>query len=94
MIYTKYNPEFKLRIPKNIVVDSYGTVNLRMSNYQNKINILIVINLSWALELEHYLLSIKLLAKKCIKLFLKIFGGLSEILIDKKIFGLADINEN
>ena len=65
-----------------------------MSDFKGIINILIIINIRWALELSHNLLHTIFLAKKDIKIFWRNIGQISKIVIDDEVFGLADIIEN
>ena len=50
--------------------------------------------MSWALELSYNLLSIISLAKKNIEIFPRKASQSFEIVVDNKIFGLANIIEN
>ncbi len=92
--YTEYEHEFEIGAGEKIVAYSYGNVNLRMSDLKGNINTLTVTNVSWALELGHNLLSIIPLARKSNEVFLRKAGQPSEIVVDEKVFGLADIIEN
>lgn len=65
-----------------------------MTDFIDNINIMTVTNVNWALELSHNLLSIISLARKDIEVRLRKAGQLSEIVVNKEVFGLADIIEN
>lgn len=50
--------------------------------------------MSWTLELSYNLLSIILLARKSIEVYLKKTDQSLKIIINEKVFSLADIIEN
>lgn len=62
---------------------------MKMSDYKSNSNILTVTNMSWVLEHGYNLFSTILLARKSVKAFLRKVVLLSEIIVNKKIFGLA-----
>ena len=93
-IYTKYEHEFQTGTGEKIAANGYGNVDLRLSDYDDNITILTVTNMSWALQLDHNLLSTILLAKKSIDVSLRKAGQPSEIIADDEVFGLADMIEN
>lgn len=92
--FTEYKYEFETRTREKIAAHSYNNVDLRISDLKDNINILTVIYMSWALELNHNLLNTILLVKKGVKIILKKASQSSEIIIDEKIFGLANIIKN
>lgn len=67
---------------------------MRIGDYQDNINILTITNVIWASKTDHNLWSIIILAKKCIKMFLNRAGPLSKIIVDEKVFGLANMIKN
>lgn len=69
-------------------------MNLRISDLKDIINILTVTNMGWALELRHNLLTTIYLATKSIKVFLRKTCQFFEIVINNRVFGLADIIKN
>lgn len=89
----EYKYKFEIKLREKIAPHNYSNVNLRISNLKDNINILIVINVSWALELGHSLLSIISLAKKDVKVFIRKTSQLLKIIVNK-VFSLADIIEN
>ncbi len=50
--------------------------------------------MSWALELGYNFMNIIFLARKGVDVCLRKAGQTSKIVVDKEIFGLADIIEN
>lgn len=93
-IYIKYKNGFKTKIREKIATHNYGNIELKMSDYQGNINILTVINISWAAELNHNLWYTIPLTKKDVNVFLSEAGWLSGITINEKVFSLANIIEN
>lgn len=89
--YIEYEYDFETGIKEKIATHDYGNVNLRMSDFKDNTNTLMVTNMSWAPKLGHNLLSIILLVKKNIEIFLKKAGQPSKIVVDDKVFDLADI---
>ena len=92
--HTEYKHEFGTGIGEKIVAHSFDNVDLIMSDLNGNIDSLIVTNLSQVPELGHNLLSTILLARKGIEVFLRKAGQPSEIIVDEKIFALANIIEN
>lgn len=90
----EYKHEFEIGIDKKIAAHNYGNINLKMINLTGNSNTLTVTNMSQTAELSHNLLSIIFLARKDVKIYLKKASQLLEIVIDKKIFDLANIIEN
>ena len=58
-------------IDKKIMIHSYKNIDIKISDFKNIINILIVTNIKLALELSYNLLIILSLAKKNIEIFLR-----------------------
>lgn len=92
--YTKFKHKFKIGTREKITAHGYGNVELRIIDLTNIINTLTVTNISWAPELDHNLLTTIPLPKKSVKMFLRKASQLFKIIIDKEIFGLANIIEN
>ena len=90
----EYKHKFETETGEKIAAHGYSNVDLRISDYHGNINSWTVINVSWALELGNNLLSIIPLAKKVVEVFVSKAGRLSKKVVDKKIFGLADMIEN
>lgn len=87
----EYKHKFKTKTRETIVVYNYGNIHLRMIDLIGNVNTLTGFYMSWAPVLGHNLLSTIALARKCVKVCLEKAGQLSKIIIDKKIFRLADI---
>lgn len=66
-------------------------MNLTISDLQNNMNILIVNNISQALDLCYNLYSTIFLVKKSVEKFLKKFGQFPQIVIDKKVYRIVNI---
>lgn len=79
---------------KKIITCSYVNVKLKINNLESIINILTVINMNQALQLGHNSLSNIFLIKKDIYIFLTKDSEISIIVINNKIFILANIIEN
>lgn len=92
--YIKYKHKFETKREKKIVAKNYGNVDLKITDLIGNVNILIVTNISRALELGYNSLNIILLARKNIEVYLKITDQPSKITIDKEVFGLANIIKN
>ena len=92
--YTEYEHEFEIETREKIATHGYNNVNLRISDLKGNTNIPTITNVNWAPKLGQNLLSIILLAKKSVEMFLRKASQPSEIDVDDKVFGLADIIEN
>lgn len=92
--YINYKHKFEIKLKEIIIAHNYSNIELKIDNSKNNMNILTITNVSWAPELSHNLLSTIFLAKKSIEIIFKKAGKLLKIIIDKYIFGLANIIKN
>ena len=65
-----------------------------MIDLTHNVNTLTVTNMSWVPKLDHNLLNTILLARKCVEVCLRKTDQPLEIVVDEKVFGLADIIKN
>lgn len=90
----EYEHEFETRTEEKILAYGYGNIDFGMIGLKDHINTLTVTNMSWAPEIGHNQLSTILLASKSVEVFCRKANEPSEIIVNKKVFGLADKIEN